>query len=54
MLKTPKLMTAKNKHQCQDKTNDDFQKSKLNAKINETLRDKKTNMNAENKENNDY
>ena len=30
-------MTAKNIHQCQDETND-FQKSKLNAKINETLR----------------
>ena len=39
MLKTHTLMTAKNKHQCQDETNDDFQKSKLNAKINETLRD---------------
>ena len=30
-------MTSKNIHQCQDETND-FQKSKLNAKINETLR----------------
>ena len=39
MLKTHKLMTAKNKHQCQAETNNDFQKSKLNAKINETFRD---------------